>query len=197
MYLKELTPGREKKFRDALKRRQPDLTVIFENIEDPHNIMAMLRTCDAVGIMDVHVVNKNRRSRRIGKKSSASAQKWVNTHFYDEPEPCINALKEKGFSIWATHLGTEGKTLYDVDMAQPIALVFGNEWHGVSEGTLAMCDGNFIVPMVGMIPSLNVSVACAVSLYEAYRQRAAAGKYNEMQISPEQAQAIYAEWIWK
>ena len=195
---KDVYPERERKFREALARRQPTLTIVLENIHDPHNISAILRSCDAVGIAEVHVIQTTvPKRRKLGQKSSASARKWVAVHYYDSVEECVNVLKTKGFKIWATHLSSDAKDLYALNLAEPAAMVFGNEQLGVSDEICKLADGNFIIPMVGMIPSLNVSVACAVSLYEAYRQRQRAGLYSQPQISQETIDQMYGEWTWK
>jgi tRNA (guanosine-2'-O-)-methyltransferase len=193
-----MTPEREAKFKKVIEGRQPDLTVIMENIHDPHNISAILRSCDAVGILEVHVINTVESTvKKLGKKSSASAKKWIKVHYYKTVEACIGELKNKGFAIWSTHLSADAKELYELELAKPVALAFGNEHKGVSEELLSHSDGNFIIPMMGMIPSLNVSVACAVSLYEAYRQRAAAGSYDQPHLSEPESAELVKEWTEK
>jgi tRNA (guanosine-2'-O-)-methyltransferase len=190
-----MTPEREKKFKEVISRRQPDLTLILENIHDPHNISAILRTCDAVGIMEVYVINTNDLLRKkLGKKSSASARKWIKVNYFNNVAACVEALKLKGFAIYATHLSTDAVSLYDLDLAKPVCLAFGNEHAGVSEELFGHADGNFIIPMMGMIPSLNVSVACAVSLYEVYRQRAKAGMYDQHALSTKISTELFSEW---
>jgi tRNA (guanosine-2'-O-)-methyltransferase len=193
-----LTPEREHKLREVISRRQPDLTVVMENIHDPHNISAILRSCDAVGVLEVYVINNKEQGRKkLGKKSSASARKWIQVNYFESVEACVNVLKEKGFSIRATHLSSDADSLFALDLAKPIALAFGNEHEGVSEELLSYADGNFIIPMVGMIPSLNVSVACAVSLYEAYRQRASIDKYDQPALPESEIMKIYQDWCEK
>lgn len=166
-----MTPQREEKLRNVASKRYFDLTVLLENVHDPHNVSAILRTCDAVGVAEVHVVNTILPWHRKGHKSSASAKRWVKVNFYRELQPCLDKLRSESFALWGTHLGSEAKDLFSLDLTQKIALVFGNEHTGISEELLSYCDGNFIIPMDGMLPSLNVSVSAAVSLYEAYRQR--------------------------
>lgn len=190
-----MTPEREKKFRDVISRRQPDLTVVLENIHDPHNISAILRTCDAVGILEVFVINTTDPARKkLGKKSSASARKWVHVNYFNHVAACVEVVKAKGFSIYSTHLATDSVSLYDLNFIHPVALAFGNEHSGVSAELLSHSAGNFIIPMVGMVPSLNVSVACAVSLYEAYRQKEQAGRYASPALSPDLMETTYREW---
>lgn len=167
------TTARQKKITEVLKKRQKFLTVVFYNIHDPHNISAILRTCDAVGIPEVHIINtiESKKNIRLGKKSSASAIKWVKVNHYNNVKSCIDKLKDLGYNIYSTYLNNKSNSLYELDLTEKIALVFGNEHTGVSEEIMTMSDKNFIIPQVGMIPSLNVSVACGVCLYEAFRQR--------------------------
>ncbi len=184
-----MTPEREAKIQRVLNHRQPDLALVMENVADPHNISAVMRTCDAVGLQEIYVLNNIiSRHKKFGKKSSASAAGWLTIHEYENTEECMAAVKKRYSKVYATHLGVESHSLYDLNMAESIALVFGNEHAGVTEECLRHCDGNFIIPQVGMVQSLNISVACAVTLYEAYRQRQVAGFYNGTPRLPQ------AEW---
>jgi tRNA (guanosine-2'-O-)-methyltransferase len=191
-----MTPERRNRITEVLARRQPDLTVVLENVHDPHNISAVMRTCDAVGVQELYVLNTRiSRHEKFGKKSSASAAGWLTIHQFDNVETCIKAIREKYRKIFATHLGEDAYSLYELDLAEPVALVFGNEHSGVSEECLAHCDGNFIIPQVGMVKSLNISVACAVTLYEVYRQRAVKGFYDGRCRLPEAQQlALTEKW---
>lgn len=178
-----------------MDKRQPDLTLVFENVHDPHNIAAVMRTCDAVGVQDIYILNtKENQTKRFGKKSSASAAGWLTIHHFDNVEECFKAVKAKYKYIFATHLGEKAVSLYELDLTQSMALVFGNEHSGVSEEALAFCNGNFIIPQVGMVQSLNISVACAVSLYEAFRQRNEKDYYNHMRLPQEQYEELAAKW---
>jgi len=197
-YVPILTEKREKKFREVLSKRQPDLTVVMENVHDPHNIFAIMRSCDAIGIMEIYIINtQGMKKKGAGNKSSSSANKWVKAHNFSSVEACVLALRAKNYKIIATHLASDSKSLYETDLTEPVALVFGNEKDGVSEAFLPHVDGNMIIPMVGQIQSLNVSVACAVSLYEAYRQRLQAGHYENTKLTPEQTEEIYTAWAKK
>jgi tRNA (guanosine-2'-O-)-methyltransferase len=174
-----MTPERESRIKHVLNNRQPDLAIIMENVHDPHNISAVMRTCDAVGLQEIFILDTKMRSNtKFGKKSSASAAGWLTIHHFEDTEACIKAVRQKYKKIYATHLSSDASSLYELDLTEPVALVFGNEHDGVTEGCLAHCDGNFIIPQVGMVKSLNISVACAISLYEAYRQRELKGFYN-------------------
>lgn len=190
-----MTPERATKINKVLGKRQNDLTVIIENVTDPHNIAAVMRSCDAVGISEIFVLNtKINTHKRFGTRSSSSAQKWMQTHQYTDVQECISVVKKKYKRIFATHLGEQSKSIYEMDFTEPIALVFGNEKHGVSDEIRALCDGNFIIPQVGMISSLNISVACAVTIYEAYRQKEAKGHYNEKKLDTAQQQSLFDYW---
>jgi tRNA (guanosine-2'-O-)-methyltransferase len=174
-----MTPQRKARIESVLNHRQPDLTVILENVHDPHNIAAVMRTCDAVGVQDIYVLNTRiARHGKFGKRSSASAAGWLSVHQFDNVDECMAAVKKNHEHIYATHLGEQAVSLYQLDLSQRVALVFGNEHSGISEECLQHCTGNFIIPQVGMVQSLNISVACAVTLYEAYRQRNVKGYYN-------------------
>lgn len=174
-----MTPEREAKIKKVLNHRQGDLVVVMENVHDPHNISAVMRTCDAVGVQEIFVLNTAiARHKKFGKTSSASAAGWLTIHQYDNTEACMKAVKERCDKIYATHLEVQSYSLYELDLTQKVALVFGNEHAGVTEECLSYCDGNFIIPQVGMVQSLNISVACAITLYEAYRQREIKGFYS-------------------
>jgi len=174
-----MTPEREAKIKRVLNHRQSGLVVVMENVHDPHNISAVMRTCDAVGVQDVFILNTViARHAKFGKKSSASAMGWLTIHQYNNTQACMEAVKKRCDKVYATHLGVKSQSLYDLNLAERIALVFGNEHAGVTEECLSYCDGNFIIPQVGMVQSLNISVACAITLYETFRQRQIAGFYN-------------------
>jgi tRNA (guanosine-2'-O-)-methyltransferase len=191
-----MTPERESKIKKVLNHRQNDLVIVMENVHDPHNVSAVLRTCDAVGVQDVFVLTTViPRHESFGRNSSASASGWLTIHQYDNTEACMNAVRQRVDKIYATHLGVESASLYDLDLTARVALVFGNERAGVTEDCLSYCDGNFIIPQVGMVQSLNISVACAVSLYEAFRQRHKAGYYDGSGRLPEgQWNEIAKKW---
>lgn len=192
-----MTPQRKARMEAVLNRRQPDLTVVLENVHDTHNISAVLRTADAVGVAEVFVLNTRISAPTyFGKNSSSSAAKWMSVRCFSDVQDCMAALRQNNLRVFATHLSAGATSLYALDLCQPVALVFGNEHDGISEEILALCDGNFIIPQVGMVPCLNISVACAVSLYEAFRQRQAAGGYynGSNRLSAEKRAEIKAAW---
>lgn len=186
---------RTEKLLRVLSNRQTDLAVVMENVHDPHNISAVMRTCDAVGIQDIFVLmSRMPTHKRFGPKSSSSAAKWLTIHQYTDPVECFTELRKRYDKILTTHLESDSIGLYDIDFTKSIALVFGNEHDGVSEEIRNMADGNFIIPQMGIIQSLNISVACAVSIYEAMRQKTVAGQYAKSRIPPERQAEIKKAW---
>jgi tRNA (guanosine-2'-O-)-methyltransferase len=162
---------------------------------DPHNISAVMRTCDAIGMQDIYILNhKIAPHKKWGEKSSSSAVKWLTIHQFTDANECFAALRKKYNKIYTTHLSTDAVSLHDLNLTESVALVFGNEHSGVSDEIIGMADGNFIIPQVGIIKSLNISVACAVSLYEAYRQKNNAGHYDQQKLASEQLNQLRDEW---
>lgn len=190
-----MTPERRERLLSVLNKRQAGLTVVLENVQDPHNISAVMRTCDAVGIQEIYVLNnKIPKHKKWGAKSSSSAAKWLTIHQFSDVEECVAALRQKYDKIFTTHLATDAVSLYDIDFTGSVALVFGNEHSGLSDEIRALADGNFIIPQVGIIQSLNISVACAVSIYEAQRQRKLAGHYDRKNLPDEQFNTLLDQW---
>ncbi|HNF43182.1 MAG TPA: RNA methyltransferase [Ferruginibacter sp.] len=190
-----MTPERYDRLTSVLNKRQPDITVVLENVFDPHNISAVMRTCDAVGLQDIYILNtKIPRHKKWGARSSSSAAKWLTIHQYTDAAECFAELRKHYRKIYTTHLSSDAAGLHQLNLAEPVALVFGNEHSGVSEEIIAMADGNFIIPQVGIIRSLNISVACAVTLYEAFRQKSLAGHYDQVKLEGEKLQRLRTEW---
>jgi tRNA (guanosine-2'-O-)-methyltransferase len=190
-----MTPERFSRLTAVLNKRQPDITVVLENVFDPHNISAVMRTCDAIGMQDIFILNnKIPPHRKWGAKSSSSAAKWLTIHQYTDAQECFAALRKRYKKIYTTHLSTDAVGLHELNLTEPVALVFGNEHSGVSEEIIGMADGNFIIPQVGIIKSLNISVACAVTLYEAYRQKNNAGHYDAVKLEGEQLKSLRNQW---
>lgn len=190
-----MTPERQERLLSVLNKRQNNITVVLENVFDPHNISAVMRTCDAVGIQDIYVLNtKIARHRKFGQKSSSSADKWLTIHQFTDAAECFTHLRSNYKLILTTHLSSDAVALHDINFTESIALVFGNEHAGVSEEIRAMADGNFIIPQVGIIKSLNISVACAVTLYEAMRQKTLAGHYTSRSLANDRYNTLLKEW---
>ena len=190
-----MTPERELRMRTVLDKRQENLVVVLENVFDPHNISAVMRTCDAVGVQDVYVLNTHiPRHKKWGAKSSSSAANWLTVRQYEDAEECLNAVRKQVDCVFATHLSGDAVSLYEMKLTGRIALVFGNEHSGVSEEIRALSDGNFVIPQVGIIQSLNISVACAVTLYEAFRQKNGVGQYDSQGLSSDRYQELLSAW---
>ncbi len=190
-----MTPERNERLTAVLNKRQPDLTIVLENVFDPHNISAVMRTADAVGIQDIFILNnKIPPHRKWGAKSSSSAAKWLTIHQYTNADECFAELRKRYKKIYTTHLSTDAVGLHQLNLTESVALIFGNEHSGVSDEIISMADGNFIIPQVGIIKSLNISVACAVTLYEAFRQKSNAGHYDALKLKGTQLETLTAEW---
>ena len=179
----------------VLNKRQDDITVVLENVYDPHNISAVMRTCDAVGVQEIFILNtKIPRHKKWGAKSSSSAAKWLTVHQFDDAGQCFSSLRKRYSSILTTYLGNDSIGLHQLDLTKSIALVFGNEHSGVSDEIRQLADGNFVIPQAGIIRSLNISVACAVTLYEAYRQKILAGHYEHKKLDDARYNELLKEW---
>lgn len=188
---------RTKKILNVLEKRQPDLTLVMENIHDPHNVSAMLRSADAVGINEINLVYTAQKFPRIGSKSSSSANKWIGRRKFPSIEECYEKLHSEGFQILATKLDDSARQLYEFDLTKPTAFVFGNEHAGVTDEAATRADATVYIPMMGMIQSLNVSVACAVTIYEALRQRMNGGGYNTPKFDRSVLDQLTHEWLKK
>ncbi len=189
-----MTPERRQRLDDVLSRRQPDLTVLAENLHNPRNFSALVRTCDAVGVQTVHAIPGETSPRRHWH-TSQGAEKWVGLHCHRDVGSACGWLHEKGFRLVAAHLETNARDYREIDYTVPTALVIGTELFGVSDGMLQRVDETISIPMLGMSQSLNVSVACALVLYEAQRQRLAAGMYEHSRIEAATYDRLRFEWL--
>ena len=191
------TEKRLQKINSVIRSRQHSLTVVMENIHDPHNVSAIFRTCDAAGIPKVNLIYNYESFPRIGKKSSASAYKWVDKEKYKSVDECYSELRKNGFKIFASSLTEESKNLYDLDLTQKAAIVIGNEHRGVSDTAVNLADEVFLIPQFGMVQSLNVSVATAIIVYEALRQRLQKGMYNKSELDEDTLEQMIDKWCEK
>lgn len=171
-----MTPERQARLAEVAARRQPDLTVFCERVHKPHNFAAILRTCDAVGVMEAHAVPPDGGLPALNH-TSQGAQRWVDVHRHPDAAAGLAHLRGRGFRLVAAHLTDRAMDFRAIDYTEPVAVVLGTEKFGVDETVLAQCDAALYIPMAGMVQSLNVSVAAAVILFEAQRQRDAAGMY--------------------
>ena len=191
------TERRHARIQSVLARRQPDLTVVLENVHDPHNVSAILRSCDGVGVLQAHAVYtiEELPVGPFARETSAGAAKWVEVVRHESLTDCYARLRAEGFSVLVTSIGPDSRPLYEWDLRQPVALVLGNEQRGVSAEARGLADGVIEIPMAGMVQSLNVSVACAVCLYEAFRQRAASGDYESPKLDSHRLLALEKDWL--
>lgn len=180
------------KIRRLLADRQPDLTVFMDELHKPQNLAAVMRTADAVGIGKIHAVWPKKQIRQHHHTSGGSAR-WVEVEVHQDRQQAIQTLKSQGMQVLAAHLSDTAVDFREVDYTKPTAILLGQEKHGVTEDGAALADQHIIIPMMGMVQSLNVSVANAVILYEAQRQRQLAGMYGEMKIPQKQAERLIFE----
>src|ERR1035437_5156684 len=188
------SPTRLAKIERALAHRQPTPTVVLENIHDAHNVIAILRSCDAVGVLKLHLLYTIESFPRLELTPASGADKWLEYERHTSVEECFATLRQDGFQILATKLEPSARSLYDFDLTRNTAIVLGNEHRGSSEEVSALADSLLYIPMMGMAESLNVSVASAVCLFEALRQRTQRGMMDVPQLSPEALGSKRLEW---
>ncbi|WP_457601671.1 TrmH family RNA methyltransferase [Hydrogenivirga sp.] len=188
---------RLERFREVLRRRQNDLTVFVDNVRNEHNFSAILRTCDAVGVFKVTYYYEGKGDVPINEGVSMGAHRWLFVERVYNPAQAIRELKGRGVQVVATWLGEGSVDFREVDYTRPTVLVVGNELMGVSEELLREAHLRIKIPMVGMVQSLNVSVATAVILYEAQRQRDRKGMYDRPSLSDEEIESIIDKWAYE
>jgi tRNA (guanosine-2'-O-)-methyltransferase len=185
---------RKRKIDTVLADRQPDLTVLAERLHKPRNLSAIVRSCDAVGINELHAVPGDE-GLAIHWKTSQGAEKWVDVRPHRSLPDACRYLKDLGFQLVAAHLSEDAVDYRDLDYTVPTALVVGTELFGVSAEALALADRQVTIPMKGMTQSLNVSVACAIVLFEAMRQREAAERYGRLRLDEVVHRRQRFEWM--
>jgi tRNA (guanosine-2'-O-)-methyltransferase len=179
-----MTPERLAIIKASLDRRQTDLTVVMENVRKPHNLAAVARTLEAVGGLEIHAITELT-SIRLTQMSAGGTKKWIKVTKHTSTEQGLMHLKRQGFQIIATSLCENSKDYREIDYTRPTAILVGEELEGISEQALQLADENISIPMTGMVQSLNVSVASALVLYEAYHQRMTAGMYDSRSLDEE------------
>lgn len=190
-----MTPERFAKLRRALLRRQPDLTVLADSVNKSHNVSAILRTADAVGIQRIHAISASGAMRRH-HMIAGGAKTWVDVVLHPSTEVAIEALRADGWRLVAAHTSPSARDFRDVDYTAKVALVLGAELIGVSSYAIEHADEHVAIPMHGLGASLNVSVAAAVILFEAERQRIAAGLYERSRLAPADFERTLFEWCY-
>lgn len=189
------TPKRFHRLRAVLDRRQPDLTVLLENVQVPRNLAAVVRSLDAVGGLEAHAVWPSGRLK-ISRPASGGNRKWLPVRKHPTLALALDRLRERGFRILVADPTETATDFRQVDYLQPTALLLGNEDFGVTPEARAGADELVAIPMTGMGTSLNVSVAAALILFEAQRQRAAAGSYDTPRLDPETHARLHFEWVY-
>lgn len=167
---------RLQKIKNMMTQRQQNLVVVIEDIYDPHNAAAIWRTCEAYGVGKVYLIFDKQEPfnpKKVGKSSSATANKWLDFELFSNTQKCLTNLKKQGFKIIATVLNKQAKNIYEFVWPEKIALLVGNEHSGLSEQAIKLSDHQVYIPMQGMVQSLNLSVATAIFISEIYRNRLA------------------------
>ncbi len=195
--MRSMTERRRARIEQVLRHRQKDLTLVLANIHDPHNVSAIYRSCDAFGVASVHLYYTTCAFPALSKKTSASARKWVDTVRHDDRESLFAALRARPCQVLATSCTPSARPVGDYDFTKPTAIIMGNEHAGVPEELIPHVDGEVYIPMFGMIQSFNVSVAAALMLAEASRQRREAGMYEHMSWTNEEYAERLALWLEK
>jgi tRNA (guanosine-2'-O-)-methyltransferase len=184
---------------DILVRKQLNLQLFLDDIHNSQNLSAILRSCDGVGVLNLYYTTAKDGDLRIHKTITQGAHRWVNRHRIVQNERCqfLKEKQEEGFQIVVTHFSDKAVSFREVDYTRPTIMVMGNEKEGVSEEVIAMADVLVMIPMMGMVQSLNVSVATALILYEAERQLENAGRYDTPQLPKEQREKIKKDWLYR
>lgn len=203
-YLELITPRRLLKMIEVLNVRTGYISVVMDQVDDPHNQSAVLRSCDAMGIQNVSVI-MGRGRFRPSKGISRGTEKWLTINRYDDSIEAIRNLKDLGYKIWSSHLGSDTVSIDDINLDNRVALVFGNEHAGVSEEVLNISDGFFRIPMSGFVESLNVSVATAISLAITTRRAQNYAFSNDgtensgksYYLNMDEKRAVFFEWLKK
>lgn len=184
---------RIQKIETVLNSSQPDLTVLMENVSNLHNLSAILRTCDAVGIHEAHAVHETGTLPTF-RRTARGSQKWVELHVHETATRAIEQLREQGLQIYGTHLSRKSIDYLEIDWTKPSAIVVGDEKSGMSDLAAEAVDEHIKVSMAGMVQSLNVSAATAIILFEARRQRIKSGMYDQRRISERRYEELFARW---
>jgi tRNA (guanosine-2'-O-)-methyltransferase len=186
---------RFRRIQATLDRRQPDLTVLMERVNKSHNVSAILRNCDAVGVLEVHAVAPDR-GFKVHRDTSGGTAKWMEIVLHEDGPAAIRALKARGFQVIAANPGRGSVDFREPDYTRPTVLLMGAELFGISPEALELADTSVRIPMEGMAKSLNVSVATALLLYEAHRQRNEAGMYDSSRLPPSHRSQLLFEWAY-
>ncbi|WP_281347169.1 TrmH family RNA methyltransferase [Thermosulfurimonas marina] len=190
-------PRRLARMREVLARRQKDLVLFLDRVKNEHNFSALIRTAEAVGLQEIWYGFEEPYEAPINVGVTLGAHRWVFLRKTEDPRATLEDFRNRGFQVVVTWLGAGTRDFREVDYTRPTVIVVGNEVEGVSPELLPLATHRIMIPMVGMVRSLNVSVATAVILYEAFRQREAAGLYERPQLSSSEIEAILRKWAYE
>lgn len=182
-----LTPHRLERIDAVVRHRFQTLTVVVEDLRDPHNQAAVLRTAEGLGLLSAHVVDTGAETFQPNRGVTRDADKWMRIHRYRAMAPCLDELKAAGFAVYAGALDPAAVPLYELDVTRPCAFVFGNEHRGISPELRGRADKLFIIPMRGFVESFNVSVAAAICLSHAVHQREVSGVVTDLSETEREA----------
>ncbi|WP_417501634.1 tRNA (guanosine(18)-2'-O)-methyltransferase TrmH [Marinobacter sp.] len=188
-----MTPERLARIKQVLNTRQPDLSVLTDQVHKPRNLSAILRSCDAFGLANMHVVWPKEGFRAF-RKTAGGSFKWVTPHTHRTMDEAIESLKAQGHKLYAAQLSDRAIDYRSADFTVPCTVIMGNEVDGVSAGAAEQADEHIVIPMMGMVESLNVSAACAIILSEAQRQRKEAGLFDNRRIPDEDYNRLLFSW---
>ncbi len=189
-----MTAKRLQLLEQVLDQRQPDLTVAMAGVHKEHNVSAVLRTCDAVGVWEAHSLGQEGKLT-VRRTAAAGVQRRVALRQHEDIREGCRRLLERGFLLYAAHWSERSVDFRSVDYTRPCAVLLGQELEGMPEAAVQAADAHVTIPMVGLVASLNVSVAAAVILYEAQRQREAAGMYAHPRLDENVRRETLFEWL--
>ena len=201
-YLKEfISETRWKRINDVLDNRTEHITVVLEDIYQPHNASAVLRSCDGFGIQDVHVIENNN-VFDASSEVTIGADQWLSLHRYKNPDSdnvhdCFEVLREKGYQIVATTPHENDHNLDELDISKPTALVFGTELEGVTDQVMDQADAFVKIPMSGFSESFNISVSAAICLYDTSTRLRRSLPKSEWALSENRREELLLEWVKK
>ena len=189
-----MTPERFQKIKKILDKRQPDLTIIMDNVHKPHNLAAIIRSCDAIGIGHIHYISKNHNKVGLNLKAASGSNHWVKLHNHENKKKLFTKLRNQGHTIFAANNSVNAIDFRKVNYTNASTIILGAELDGVSNEAINLADKEIRIPMEGMVESLNVSVANAVILFEIQRQRQKAKLYKKRRIDKDEYKRLLFEF---
>jgi tRNA (guanosine-2'-O-)-methyltransferase len=184
---------------EILRHKQPDLQLFCDNLHSSQNLSAIMRSCDGAGVLHLSYATEDDCQLRVHKTITQGAHRWVERVHLNSADKCafLRAKQQEGYQLVVTHLDAHAVSFREIDYTGPTMIVVGNEKEGVSKEIIAMADHTVIIPMKGMVQSLNVSVATALVLYEAQRQREEKGMYDVPQLTESEQESLKEAWLYR